>query len=207
MRRMKRSPRDDIGGLCHVKCPSSVHVDKKAADSKDKGTTVLKGCPPFEVELEYEYLTVFHDQYVEPVLAALDPSTCRTPFGCYHPDLVRRKLRRVIIEKISPVVHDPGGAGLSRVTLHFVEWVPPPPKGSGKNGLKNAASKLKNAVVKPFLALEIVQVGKALGNSAQQGAAAGQGWVNSHFFGGNPNAVIPPVAPANPFAGTGGAGP
>lgn len=204
-------PRDDIGGLCRVRCPSSVHVDKKAADSKDKGTTVIKGCPPFEVEVDYEYLTRFHDQHVEPVLAAIDPSTCRIPFGAYHPDLVRRKLRRVIVEKISPVVHDPGGAGLSRVTLTLIEWVPPPPKGgsaSKKKPLEPSASKLANAAVKPLMALEVVQVGGALGRGITQQVAPGlQNWANATFFAGSPNAIVPPAGAANPFSGTGGAGP
>ncbi len=156
-------PRDGMGTV-KVKCHSSVHIDKKAAESKDKGTTVIKGCPPFEVDVLYEYLFEHHDALVEPFLKAIDPSIGRMPMGVYHPDLVRRNLRRVVVEKISDVEPEPGGRGMARVTIHLVEWVPPPPKGTGKSKKQFLIAATSNVAVKPYNALEIVQTGQALVN-------------------------------------------
>ncbi|WP_437591488.1 hypothetical protein [Sorangium sp. So ce1000] len=112
-------------GVAIVEISTGQKVDEQKANGTDKAKTKLQGKEPASVKITFRFTYRIYDE-VQEMLAYLDPNGPNGggPFALVHPKAERRRIKDIIIEKMSdeknitPCMYE--------VTIDAKEWNPPP---------------------------------------------------------------------------------
>lgn len=117
----------------------NIDWDVKAGGAQDGASTTRKGKTPSEFTATFylvKDLTIELDEFLMwelgfvPVLKATFDGTLPQAVDIYHPDLALLDIKSVVVKSIGGLEYD--GKGGARVSVTFLEYVPPKKKQAAK---------------------------------------------------------------------------
>jgi len=146
--------------------------DVKASKGTKGATTTLKSRPPVEFGVKYllwkvpgviDEMTRWTSEYLPLLKRAMEKDPPQA-LDFYHPDTAELDVKSVTVKNIGAKKHE--GKGLYSVTVTFLEYFPPKPKGAGTP--KSAASQAAaDAIVDALNGLTDYggKIGEAIGDA------------------------------------------
>jgi hypothetical protein len=117
-------PPNPLEGVAIVEISTAQKIDAQKASGTDKAKTKRQGKDSASVKITLRW-TYRIDDEVQEILAYVDPEGPHNggPFALVHPKAERRRVKDIIIEKMSDVKNIT--PALYEVTLEAMQWNPP----------------------------------------------------------------------------------